>query len=106
VNGVIGGLTPRGDITLNFFYEHSTLPSEEINEIRADGLADRKLPPQEIAEMSRDIKVGIIITTYVAESIAGFLHNILEMNAAREKQAETKALKNAAEPNEVDKGAQ
>ena len=32
-NGAYGGLTPRGEISINFFYERPALPNEQIHSI-------------------------------------------------------------------------
>ncbi|MGA9098844.1 MAG: hypothetical protein WB392_07935 [Methanotrichaceae archaeon] len=90
INGVIGGPSTRGEIILNFFFEHSSLPKEEVNKIDAKGITERELP---IPMVLRDIKVGIIMSPSVAESIRGFLEEIIKQVAIREKEmATSKAL--------------
>lgn len=106
INGVIGGVSPRGDITLNFFFENTILPRDEINVPKSDGSVDRLFPPQEMAKMSRDIKAGIILAPHVAENIMGFIKNLLDAMDTRAKQVEVEALKNPPESKEVEKGAQ
>ena len=107
INGVIGGLTTRGEIILNFFFEHSDIPKEETNIINADGFPERKVPRAEIPEVLRDIKVGIIVSPSIAGSIYEFLKSVLTENNEREKlMAEAKALNKEAEDTGVEKGAQ
>jgi len=70
INGVIGGLTPRGDIICNFFFEYKELPNFEENIIEADQL--KPLPVETSStDVLRQIKCGIIVNPNQAEKIAG-----------------------------------
>jgi len=73
VNGAFGGITPRGDILYHLFFEHRDLPMEEEMTIEED----KTLKPQEKdlddIEITRDLKVGIIMTPKQAENLANWL---------------------------------
>jgi len=74
VNGVYGGLTPRGDISCNFFHEHFSIPREEEFEINKDGKMGKQiLKRSDVQPINRDLKVGIVFKVEDAESIANWI---------------------------------
>lgn len=74
INGAYGGLTPRGDLICNFFFEYKELPEEEEHIIEGDQL---KLKPEGIntvpREVLREMKTGVIMTPDQAEKLASWL---------------------------------
>lgn len=67
----IGGPTPQGHLTCNFFKEYAGLPSEGRFVRNPDGTAlyeDKSEPV-----LVREVEFGIIVTPEVAESIGNWL---------------------------------
>jgi len=80
VNGVHGGVTPRGDLVCNFFLEHQELPEEEQVEVQDGELKaetatfKRRItcaPSERV--FVRDVRVGVIIPLHQVESIARWM---------------------------------
>lgn len=84
INGAYGGLTPRGDLICNFFFEYKELPKDEEHVVEGDKLVPK---PKKIDsgphEVVRDIKTGVIMTPGQAENFANWLN---------EKVAESKKI--------------
>jgi len=76
VNGVFGGISPRGDIICHFFLERSEIPKEERFRILEDGkigeLLERK-PSDEPKKILRELKIGLVLSPQQAASIAQWL---------------------------------
>ena len=73
VNGVWGGVTPRGDIKVDFFHESQSLPEEITHTVTLDGKLTNErehLPPLTV---QRTILVGMVLTVEQAESIGRWL---------------------------------
>jgi hypothetical protein len=89
VNGVWGGPTPRGDICVDFFYEHLAVPDAITQSV----LHGEKLGPELTREpdgrsIERTIVFGMMLTLEQAESIGEWLRD-----KARVARAVRKALK-------------
>lgn len=92
VNGAWGGVTTRGDFTLNFFVECGTTPNYVINEITSEGKLGNVIErdpsePKEIISVTRELVGGILVSIENAKSIANF---ILEKCAESEKSKKGK----------------
>jgi len=72
INGAIGGLTPRGEIICNFFFEYKELPDSEEAVIEDNQLKTLKVPISE-PEIIREIKCSIILNHAQARKIAEWL---------------------------------
>lgn len=72
INGAIGGLTPRGEVLCNFFFEYKELPDSENAVVEGGKL---RTIPEAIsgAEIIREIQCGIILNPVQARSIAQWL---------------------------------
>ena len=85
VNGVWGGVTPRGDITADFFHEALTCPESVTYAVtEADGLGaevERQLDDPS-SQVTRSLMFGIVLIPEHAESIGQWL-----IDKARESQA-------------------
>jgi hypothetical protein len=86
VNGVYGGMTPRGDLLCHFFYEYSDVPKEEVVPLDKDGkiildeitrIPRKKTSPDENI-INRYIKVGLIIPAHQVNSIANWMIDKIE----------------------------
>lgn len=80
-NGVWGGITPRGDIQLDFFVERQGVPEIIKHEFTEQGtlgnITDRKPEPRFI----RRLQVGILLSPDKADSIANFIkEKVAEFN--------------------------
>ena len=77
-NGVFGGVSPYGEIQMNFFVERQKIPDEEEYVIDKEQLrlrdTDRRI------EYEREVQVGISVQPNIAKSIANWiLKNLKEI---------------------------
>ncbi len=78
VNGVMGGVTSRGDFEVDFFFEHMDIPEEQIINYDEEGKpkpTDEEIPTDVI--VIRDFKVGIIMSPKQAEDVGNWLINTI-----------------------------
>lgn len=70
-NGAFGGVTPRGEIILNFYLERHGLPEAQIHEIEKGKLSEEyELEPKDQASnMVRYVNSGIILSYESAKAI-------------------------------------
>ena len=94
VNGVHGGVSPRGDLVCNFFYEYADTPAAEVMPLlegvpQTDKISriDReKHDPTEIV-MRRDLRVGLIIPLHQVSNVANWmLSKLKESKVVVEKE--------------------
>jgi hypothetical protein len=75
VNGIWGGLSPRGLIEMNFFTEHKDLPIRTTHSLSEDGklegTAETRDPSVDV--LIRVFKQGIVVDLSTAESIYNWL---------------------------------
>ncbi|MDO9517589.1 MAG: hypothetical protein Q7J10_06000 [Methanosarcinaceae archaeon] len=76
-NGAYGAISPHGDFEFNFFYEHKDIPEEEVMNLEDGNLKSEEQTSTEII-ITRDLKVGIIMTTEQAESLSKWLIKTLD----------------------------
>ena len=64
VDGAYGGFSPRGDFVCDFFFEFKEGPTEQEANIRegVDQLDYVKPAPREMAEFTREVRLGIIMS--------------------------------------------
>ena len=73
VNGAWGGVSPRGDLLMHFFLEHSKVPQEEIQIAKHDGsLVPLKEKTNEI-QVVRAMQIGVSMNREQAVSIANWM---------------------------------
>jgi hypothetical protein len=73
VNGVFGGVTPRGDINCHFFFEYPLIPKAQEFEIEEGKLGKELVKATNTSPVNRDLKVGIVFKAEDAESIANWI---------------------------------
>ena len=73
VNGVWGGMTPRGDILTHFFHESYTLPKAVTHVVTSDGQLGEEVQRIPKNEIQRKVLVGMVLTAEQAESIGKWL---------------------------------
>lgn len=72
-NGAWGGITPRGDMKFDLFFEHIDLP-EEINYMATpDGLGPETSRNPTPAPITREVLIGVVMTPENAENLGRWL---------------------------------
>ena len=91
-NAVWGGVTPRGDILVEFALETIEDPESVVNSVRSDGKLGDELSriPREVT-FRRELQVGVVLSVDNAESIGQWLIA---------KAAELKKLTQGGQPGE------
>lgn len=81
VNGAYGGITPKGEITVNFFFERQGLPISETHEIATDGKLSNSIDtePEDLQKsMIRFVDTGVILNLASAKEIISWLSEKVE----------------------------
>ena len=87
VNGVWGGITPRGEIHLELFHESQAAPEVVIRSVTQKGELGKEIDHQPPREISRTVLVGVMLTEESAESIANWLHaRVRQLRERNEKK--------------------
>jgi len=58
-NGAWGGVSPRGDLLMHFFVEHTKVPREEIQVVKEDGSLDSSRKKTKEVEIIRTMQIGV-----------------------------------------------
>ena len=89
-NGVHGGLTPRGEVVMNFFLERLGLPYSQTHDVRDQKLGKvvRKEPEQPV--IVRYVTTGVVLTIDNAKTIHKWLGDWID-RAERAAEEATKA---------------
>lgn len=87
-NGAWGGVSSRGDFTLNFFVEHNPTPNYVVHEVKPDGGLGEEVErdstqKEEVFLITRELVGGVLLSLGEAKSLANF---ILEKCAEFEKR--------------------
>lgn len=80
VNGAYGGVSPMGEIIVNFYLERIPLPKEDIHELYPNGqigLIKERKPDDFNNIMIRYIQNGIVLSLEQAKSIHAWLGNTI-----------------------------
>ena len=80
-NGAHGGLTTRGEISVNFFYERPALPNEQIHSIK-DGKIGPIIsndPIDNSATLVRVIENGVILNIQTAKQVVNWLQSKIDI---------------------------
>lgn len=90
-NGVYGGITPRNELKFDFIHEYKETPGIEIIPVKEDGSPApiEKEIPEEI-EITRELKIGIILNLDQAESIGRWM--LAKVEAFKKELEELKKL--------------
>ena len=85
VNGAHGGLTPRGELVVNFYLERTGLPDAIVHEITPEGTLGVEIAQEPVDGMNslvRFIESGIVLNTENARTLHAWLgERIKEMDA-------------------------
>lgn len=96
-NGAYGGITPRGEIAVHFYFERPGLPYYQSNEIDEKGKIGPELArePEDIqSSFVRVIENGVILDLRSAKTIVDWLNDkIVVLEKANESQRINKEKK-------------
>jgi hypothetical protein len=91
-NGAYGGISPKGEITINFFMERNPVPYSVTHELKEDGTIGDELkrdPERDHAMMIRFVTAGVVLNKSAARNIHEWLGKYLAiLDAAEEKKDE------------------
>lgn len=88
-NGAYGGVTPRGEISVNFYCERQALPKEHIHSIDENGNLgeiSKVDPPDNSSTFVRVVDQGIIINLQTAKDIVKWLQTKIDIIESINKQ--------------------
>lgn len=74
-NGAWGGLTPRGDILIDFFIEKQALPESVKNRVESDGTLGPVIEFKPQKRIVRELQVGVLVTVEEARNLVKFLND-------------------------------
>ena len=86
-NGVWAGVTPRGDLRLDFFVESNVVPSEVVHLISPEGKLGNELRRVPSGRgIVRRMEVGVLLSLDNADGIADFIKT--QVREFRKRQEE------------------
>ena len=91
-NGMYGGITPRGDLRVDFFVEHQPAPEpgEFAYETRPDGTA-KEVRKSKKKKLVRRVQIGVLLPAQHIEGFAQwFQKKADQIREMADKQTETK----------------
>jgi len=91
VNGIVGGITPKAEIVINFFLERHALPDSQSYKIESDGSLGEEIKsePQDLkSSMVRFVGTGIILNYQSAKAFIQWLNSQTEILEKAMKQDE------------------
>lgn len=85
-DGMIGGLNPHGDIVVNFYSERQPIPTQVVQEIKADMTLGSELDRKIREGIVREVEISISMNVQVAQAFRDWLsERIREFEEARKK---------------------
>lgn len=72
-NGAWGGITPRGEVCFDLYFEHLDTPEEITYMATPDGLGPELRREPDTQDIVREAMVGVVMTVDNAESLARWL---------------------------------
>ncbi|ABB31700.1 hypothetical protein GeomeDRAFT_0223 [Geobacter metallireducens RCH3] len=91
VNGAHGGVSPRGDLVVNFYLERPPLPNEITHEINPNGTvgAETAVEPDDFAQsLVRFVPSGIVLNHQTARELHHWLgEKVREMEAIEQHKS-------------------
>lgn len=86
-NGIWGGITPRGDLQLDFFAESIAIPDTVTNLVTPEGKLGPELGRSPERRFMRRLQVGVLLSLEQADSIADFIkEKVAEFRKHREEK--------------------
>lgn len=80
-NGAYGGVNPRGELVVNFYFERNPIPYQETNELNEDGefVGEPKLDPEDHhTNVIRYVSTGVVMNLDSAKSLYQWLGQHIE----------------------------
>jgi len=82
-NGVFGGVTPAGEIVINFYLERHALPISQSHHIKKDGILDNAVfmnePDDLTSSMVRFIQNGVVLNLQGAKVVHSWLEKQIKL---------------------------
>jgi hypothetical protein len=72
-NGCFGGVTPRGEIQLEFFQEHVPAPDIVVHDVTEQGTLGPEKVRHTEGELVRELQIAVVLQPNQAENIARWL---------------------------------
>jgi hypothetical protein len=92
VNGAHGGVSPRGELIMNFYLERAPLPnavSHEINQNGTIGVEAAVEPPDLHASLVRYVSTGVVLSPQTARELHVWLgEKIRELDALEQARTD------------------
>ncbi|MDA2930499.1 hypothetical protein MYX84_11230 [Acidobacteria bacterium AH-259-O06] len=75
-NGIWGGLTPKGDLRIDFFVEYQAAPSPGSHTYQPtpDGTVEEKSKPEKVRKVVRRLQIGVLVSPQHIASFAQWFH--------------------------------
>ncbi len=85
-NGALGGLTPKGELVINFYTEISSIPKSQTHEVEGNTIQPEIISEREpkedatsLVNATRIISTGVILSATTATEIHAWLGTQLEI---------------------------
>ena len=88
-NGAFGGVSPKGEIVVNFLVDHAPLPVLEANQVEADGAMGPQTrreerygsasDPESVLHAERRVVARVVMHPGVAQSVAQWLSGQVDL---------------------------
>lgn len=81
VDGAYGGITPGGDISINFYSERNPIPQITAHIIKPDGRLGEEIPEEKITRngIIREVEVGAVLDLSTAKALITWLQDKIEV---------------------------
>lgn len=90
VDGVYGGVTPKGNIYMELFLERGPTPRNVIHELKDDGSLGKELTKQSKSGLIREVEAGIVVDLRTAEALRNWLSEKIELLTSYKRTEEDK----------------
>jgi len=87
-NGAYGGITPKGEITVNFYFERQGLPNTQTHKISDEGKLSNDIetePKDLLKSMIRFVDTGVILNLASAKDLIAWLTEKVELFEKKHK---------------------
>lgn len=84
-NGAWGGITPRGELMFDLFFEHLEMPEEIYYMTTPEGLGPESRRVPDPLLIIREALVGVVMTPENAESLAHWILEHVRMYRAQQQ---------------------
>lgn len=78
INGAHGGLSPKGEIIMNVFFERQSIPKSTTHEINENGTLGREIDKDQVEAVIRQVLFGLAMSPDTAKAIAVWLNQRAE----------------------------